>query len=285
MLKRKAEIMRKPEWLKLKIQGDKNTTDVESMIEGLNLHTVCHEANCPNKMECYSRRTATFMILGRNCTRNCTFCNVTRNKPDPVDPNEPENVAKAVQTLNLRHAVVTSVTRDDLPDQGANQFAEIVRQIKKYNPETTVELLIPDMSGREELLDIILETEPDVLNHNIETIPEFYPKVRPAANFMRSIRVLGYAKSKGFKTKSGIMVGFGEKEEQVVKAFKALREVDCDMLTVGQYLQPTKQHIKVTEYVTPLQFERYKDIALEMGFKRVNSGPLVRSSYHAEPIQ
>jgi len=282
-MERKA-FVKKPAWLKLNVQGDSNTVHVKNLIRNLNLHTVCHEANCPNRMECFARRTATFMILGRNCTRNCTFCNVTRNKPDPVDPNEPENVAKAVQTLNLRHAVVTSVTRDDLPDQGANQFAEIVRQIKKYNPETTVELLIPDMSGREELLDIILETEPDVLNHNIETIPEFYPKVRPAANFMRSIRVLGYAKSKGFKTKSGIMVGFGEKEEQVVKAFKALREVDCDMLTVGQYLQPTKQHIKVTEYVTPLQFERYKDIALEMGFKRVNSGPLVRSSYHAEPI-
>lgn len=283
-MERKA-FVKKPAWLKLNVQGDSNTVHVKNLIRNLNLHTVCHEANCPNRMECFARRTATFMILGRNCTRNCTFCNVTRNKPDPVDPNEPENVAKAVQTLNLRHAVVTSVTRDDLPDQGANQFAEIVRQIKKYNPETTVELLIPDMSGREELLDIILETEPDVLNHNIETIPEFYPKVRPAANFMRSIRVLGYAKSKGFKTKSGIMVGFGEKEEQVVKAFKALREVDCDMLTVGQYLQPTKQHIKVTEYVTPEQFERYKDIALEMGFKRVNSGPLVRSSYHAEPIQ
>ena len=280
----KDKFIKKPAWLKLSVQGDSNTFHVKNLIRNLNLHTVCHEANCPNRMECFARRTATFMILGRNCTRNCTFCNVTRNKPDPVDPNEPENVAKAVQTLKLKHAVVTSVTRDDLPDQGANQFAEIVRQIKKYNPETTVELLIPDMSGKEDLLDIILETKPDVLNHNIETIPEFYPKVRPAANFMRSINVLHYAKSKGFKTKSGIMVGFGEKEEQVVKAFKALRDVDCDMLTVGQYLQPTKQHIKVTEYVSPEQFERYKDIALEMGFKRVNSGPLVRSSYHAEPI-
>ncbi|MGP1438116.1 MAG: lipoyl synthase [Treponema sp.] len=280
----KKEFVKKPAWLRLNVQGDSNTLHVKSLIRNLNLHTVCHEANCPNRMECFARRTATFMILGRNCTRNCTFCNVTRNKPDPVDPNEPENVAKAVQTLQLKHAVVTSVTRDDLPDQGANQFAEIVRQIKKYNPETTVELLIPDMSGKEDLIDIILETNPDVLNHNIETIPEFYPRVRPAANFMRSIKVLGYAKKKGFKTKSGIMVGFGETEKQVVEAFKALREVDCDMLTVGQYLQPTKQHIQVTEYVTPEQFNRYKEIALELGFKRVNSGPLVRSSYHAEPI-
>lgn len=284
MLRRKAEIMRKPEWLKLKIQGDKNTTDVESMVKDLKLHTVCHEANCPNKMECYSRRTATFMILGRNCTRNCTFCNVTRHAPDPVDLEEPENLAKAVQILNLKHAVVTSVTRDDLPDEGANQFAEVVRQVRKYNPETTIELLIPDMSGREELLDIILETRPDVLNHNVETVPSLYPKVRPAADFMRSIRVLEYAKKKGMKTKSGIMVGLGETEEQVIEVFKALRSVDCDMVTVGQYLQPTKFHIQVKEYVHPKQFDRYRDIAFQMGFKRVNSGPLVRSSYHAEAI-
>lgn len=284
MLRRKAEIMRKPEWLKLKIQGDKNTTDVESMVKDLKLHTVCHEANCPNKMECFSRRTATFMILGRNCTRNCTFCNVTRHAPDPVDLSEPENLAKAVQMLNLKHAVVTSVTRDDLPDEGANQFAEVVRQVRKYNPETTVELLIPDMSGREELLDIILETNPDVLNHNVETVPELYSKVRPAADFMRSIKVLEYAKKKGMKTKSGIMVGLGETEEQVIEVFKALRSVDCDMVTIGQYLQPTKFHIAVKEYVHPKQFDRYRDIAFQMGFKRVNSGPLVRSSYHAEAI-
>lgn len=284
MLRRKAEIMRKPEWLKLKIQGDKNTTDVESMVKDLKLHTVCHEANCPNKMECFSRRTATFMILGRNCTRNCTFCNVTRHAPDPVDLSEPENLAKAVQMLNLKHAVVTSVTRDDLPDEGANQFAEVVRQVRKYNPETTIELLIPDMSGREELLDIILETNPDVLNHNVETVPELYSKVRPAADFMRSIKVLEYAKKKGMKTKSGIMVGLGETEEQVIEVFKALRSVDCDMVTIGQYLQPTKFHIAVKEYVHPKQFDRYRDIAFQMGFKRVNSGPLVRSSYHAEAI-
>lgn len=283
MLKQK-EYVKKPKWLQLRVQSDANTVNVKNLIKDLHLHTVCNEANCPNRMECFARRTATFMILGRNCTRNCTFCNVTRNAPDPVDEKEPENVAKAVQKLQLKHAVVTSVTRDDLPDQGANQFAQIVLQIKKYNPETTIELLIPDMSGREDLLDIILQTKPDVLNHNIETIPEFYPKVRPAANFMRSISVLGYAKRQGFNTKSGIMVGFGETEPQVINAFKELRKVDCDMLTVGQYLRPTKLHIPVTEYVTPEQFERYKDIALNLGFKKVNSGPLVRSSYHAEPI-
>ncbi len=283
MIKQRGYV-KKPEWLKLKVQSGANTINVKNLISDLRLHTVCDEANCPNRMECFARRTATFMILGRNCTRNCTFCNVTRNHPDPVDLEEPEHVAKAVQKLQLKHAVVTSVTRDDLADQGANQFANIVLQIRKYNPETTIELLIPDMSGREDLLDIILETKPDVVNHNIETIPEFYPKVRPTANFMRSIGVLEYAKKKGFKTKSGMMVGFGESEEQVVETFKELRKVDCDMLTVGQYLRPTKLHIPVTEYVTPEQFERYKDIALKLGFKKVNSGPLVRSSYHAEPL-
>lgn len=280
----KKEFIKKPKWLQLRVQGDGNTANVKNLIRTLNLHTVCHEANCPNRMECFARRTATFMILGRNCTRNCTFCNVTRNKPDTVDLQEPENVAKAVKTLQLKHAVITSVTRDDLPDQGANQFAEVVRQIRKYNPDTTIELLIPDMSGKEELLDIILETKPDVLNHNVETVPELYSKVRPAANFLRSIKVLDYSKKKGLKTKSGIMVGFGETEEQVVNVFSALRKADCDMLTVGQYLQPTKLHIPVTEYVTPEQFEKYREIALKKGFKRVNSGPLVRSSYHAEPI-
>lgn len=284
MLRKKAEIMRKPEWLKLKIQGDKNTSDVESMLEGLKLHTVCHEANCPNKMECYSRRTATFMILGRNCTRNCTFCNVTRHKPDPVDLNEPENLAKAVQILGLKHAVVTSVTRDDLEDEGANQFAEVVRQIRKYNPTTTIELLIPDLSGKKDLLDIIYKTNPDVLNHNVETVPLLYPKVRPAANFQRSLEVLKYAKECGLKTKSGLMVGLGETEEQVIEVFKSLRDINCDMVTIGQYLQPTKFHIAVKEYVHPKQFDRYRDIAFKMGFLRVNSGPLVRSSYHAEAI-
>lgn len=280
----KATFIKKPKWLSLRVQSDENTANVKQLISSLNLHTVCHEANCPNRMECFARRTATFMILGRNCTRNCTFCNVTRNRPDPVDDAEPENVGKAVAKLGLKHAVITSVTRDDLKDQGAYQFAEVVRQIRKYNPNTTIELLIPDMSGRHDLLDIILQTKPDVLNHNIETIPDFYPKVRPMANFERSISVLSYAKEQGFATKSGIMVGFGESEEQMVETFKALRRVDCDMLTVGQYLRPTIKHIPVTEYVSPEQFERYKNIALDLGFKKVNSGPLVRSSYHAEPI-
>jgi len=279
-----STFVKKPKWLSLRVQSDENTVSVKRLIANLGLHTVCHEANCPNRMECFARRTATFMILGRNCTRNCTFCNVTRNKPDPVDTAEPENVGKAVATLKLKHAVITSVTRDDLEDQGAKQFAAVVKEIRRCNPQTTIELLIPDMSGRHDLLDIILQTKPDVLNHNIETIPAFYPKVRPMANFDRSIDVLSYAKAQGFATKSGIMVGFGESEDEMVETFRKLREVDCDMLTIGQYLRPTLKHIPVTEYVSPEQFERYRVIALDMGFKKVNSGPLVRSSYHAEPM-
>ncbi len=280
----KQEILRKPEWLKLKVQGDKNTAYVNSLVSNLNLNTVCSAANCPNRMECFARRTATFMILGRNCTRNCTYCNVAREKPDPVDENEPVNVAEAVQKLKLKHAVVTSVSRDDLPDQGAGHFRKVVLEIRKLNPDTTVELLIPDMSGRKELLDIIYDERPDVLNHNVETVPSLYPQVRPSADFMRSIGVLEYAKIKGLDTKSGIMVGLGETEEQVINVLKELRNVDCDMVTIGQYLQPSRNHISVKEYIHPDQFKHYEEIAYELGFKRVSSGPLVRSSYNAETL-
>ena len=276
--------LRKPEWLKIKIQGGRPFQEVEELLRSLHLNTVCQEANCPNRMECYGKRTATFIILGRNCTRNCTFCNVSRELPDPVDPLEPAHVARAVRSLKLRHAVVTSVTRDDLPDQGAEQFAACVREIRAQCPETTVELLIPDMQGREDLLDIILAERPDVLNHNVETVPSLYHKVRPQADFERSLAVLRYAKGKGFKTKSGIMVGLGEREDEVIAVMERLREGDCDMLTVGQYLQPTAQHIAVYEYVTPETFERYRAKALELGFARVASGPFVRSSYKAEAL-
>lgn len=276
--------MRKPEWLKIKIQGGRPFQEVEELLRSLHLNTVCHEANCPNRMECYGKRTATFMILGQNCTRNCTFCNVCRNAPDPVDPLEPAHVARAVRSLKLRHAVVTSVTRDDLPDQGARQFAACVRELRAQCPETTVELLIPDMQGREDLLDIILAERPDVLNHNVETVPSLYYKVRPQADFERSLAVLRYAKRKGFKTKSGIMVGLGEREDEVIEVMERLREGDCDMLTVGQYLQPTSRHIAVHEYVTPETFELYRAKALELGFARVASGPFVRSSYKAEAL-
>lgn len=268
------------------MQGGLEAKKVKSLISDLSLNTVCNDANCPNQMECYKRGTATFMILGRNCTRNCTFCNVTQAKPDDLDINEPENVAKAVAKLKLEHAVITSVTRDDLEDEGANHFAQVVREIRKHSPQTTVELLIPDMSGKEELLDIILNTNPNVLNHNIETVPELYDVVRPMAIFERSLRVLDYAKKSypHIHTKSGIMVGLGETEDQVVETLKRLREVDCDMVTIGQYLRPSESHIEVKEYISPEQFDRYKEIAEELGFKKVSSAPLVRSSYHASDL-
>ncbi|MBU5292700.1 lipoyl synthase [Anaerosalibacter bizertensis] len=276
--------LRKPEWIRVKMQGGTQQNKVNSLMSNLSLNTVCDEANCPNRMECYTRGTATFMILGKNCTRNCTFCNVTREKPDKVDPKEPENVAKAISKLGLKHAVITSVTRDDLEDQGANQFARVVEEIRKATPKVTIELLIPDMQGDKDLIDIIIDSEPNILNHNIETVPELYDKVRPMANFERSIELLDYVKKKrpDMRTKSGIMLGLGETEEQVLEVFKRLREVDCDMLTLGQYLQPTAKHIPVVEYITPDQFNEYKEIALSMGFKRVASAPLVRSSYYAE---
>jgi lipoic acid synthetase len=278
--------LRKPEWIKVKMQGGTKSNKVNSLIADLSLNTVCNEANCPNMMECFERGTATFMILGRNCTRNCTFCNVTREMPDDVILDEPENVAKAVGKLNLKHAVITSVTRDDLVDQGASQFARVVQEIRKSTPNVSIELLIPDMQGNTELIDIILDSEPNILNHNVETVPELYDEVRPMAIFERSIGVLDYVKQKkpNMKTKSGLMVGLGETKEQLLEVFKRLREVDCDMLTLGQYLQPTTSHIEVKEYITPEQFEEYKEIALSMGFKRVASAPLVRSSYYAEDL-
>lgn len=276
--------VRKPEWIRTKIQGGSASNQVKSTLGDLSLNTVCDEANCPNRMECFERGTATFMILGRNCTRNCTFCNVTREKPDQVSEIEPEKIGQAVSKLKLKHAVITSVTRDDLKDQGANQFRKVVEEIRKTSPHVSIELLIPDMQGNEDLIDIIINSEPDILNHNVETVPALYDKVRPMAIFDRSIQVLNYVKQvkPHMRTKSGIMLGLGETKDQVVEVLKKLRQVDCDMLTLGQYLQPSTSHIPVVEYIRPEKFEEYEEIAKEMGFKRVASGPLVRSSYYAE---
>lgn len=278
--------VRKPEWIRTKLQGGIVSNQVKATIADLSLNTVCDEASCPNRMECFERGTATFMILGRNCTRNCTFCNVTREEPDEVNELEPENIGKAVAKLKLNHAVITSVTRDDLEDQGANQFRMVVEEIRKTSPNVSIELLIPDMRGDKDLIDIIIDSEPDVLNHNVETVPELYDKVRPMAIFDRSIEVLHYVKQTKpyMSTKSGVMLGLGETKEQVIEVLRRLREVDCDMLTLGQYLQPSTSHIPVVEYITPEQFDEYKEIALDMGFKRVASAPLVRSSYYAEDL-
>lgn len=278
--------VRKPEWIRTKVQGGIVSNQVKATIADLSLTTVCDEASCPNRMECFERGTATFMILGSNCTRNCTFCNVTREEPDEVSEQEPENIGKAVAKLKLKHAVITSVTRDDLEDQGANQFRMVVEEIRKTSPGVSIELLIPDMRGDKDLIDIIIDSEPDVLNHNVETVPELYDKVRPMAIFDRSIEVLHYVKQTKpyMSTKSGVMLGLGETKEQVIEVLRRLREVDCDMLTLGQYLQPSTSHIPVVEYITPEQFDEYKEIALDMGFKRVASAPLVRSSYYAEDL-
>ena len=278
--------MKKPDWLKVKLQNGAKTQNVNNILGSLSLNTVCSEANCPNKMECFERGTATFMILGKNCTRNCRFCNVTQESPEEVNLDEAKNVAMAVKKLKLRHAVITSVTRDDLADQGANQFARVVNAIRLENPNVTIELLIPDMQGKKDCLDIVLSSNPEVLNHNIETVKELYFDVRPMADFKRSLEVLEYSKKIKPKiyTKSGLMLGLGEKSDQVVETLKCLRSVDCDILTLGQYLQPSSKHIKVKEYVSPAQFDEYKAIASDLGFKSIASAPLVRSSYFAENL-
>ncbi len=279
--------MKKPDWLKVRLQGGGVTAKVRKTLEDLQLNTVCTEANCPNKMECYERGTATFMILGRNCTRNCTFCNVSRNMPDEVNLEEPLKVAEAVKRLGLKHAVITSVTRDDLPDQGAGQFVKVVEEIRKISPQVTIELLIPDMQGKKDLLDMIIMSQPDILNHNIETVPGLYSEVRPMADFKRSIEVIRYFKEKDpdMITKSGMMLGLGETEKEVLEAIEELASAKCDILTLGQYMQPSSKHIEVKEYVKPEIFDYYKEKAYEAGFKNVASAPLVRSSYHAEDLK
>lgn len=277
---------RKPEWLNIKLRGNREINNVNNLVKGLSLNTVCEEANCPNLMECFSKRTATFMILGSNCTRNCTFCNVTTGKPEVVDLEEPLKVANAVKELGLKYVVITSVTRDDLPDGGAEHFAKVIESIKELNKSIIVEVLIPDFKGDKTALSKVVESKPEVINHNVETIPKLYSSVRPMAIYERSLKLLENVKSmdKNILTKSGIMVGLGEKEEEVIDLFKDLRKVDCDILTIGQYLAPSKKHHPVVEYIHPDIFENYKDKALKMGFKFVASGPLVRSSYHADRV-
>lgn len=274
----------KPDWLRIRVQGDGKYKEVVEILENLSLNTVCEEANCPNKMECFNRKTATFMILGKVCTRNCTFCNVEKGKPQPVDENEPEHVAKAAERLNLRHVVITSATRDDLPDGGAGHFAKVVREIRKLGKKITVEVLVPDFKGSMDALNKVIDAMPEIINHNIETVPRLYPMVRPMALYKRSLDLLAAVKREksGILTKSGIMLGLGEKKEEVVKAMEDLRSVDCDFLTIGQYLSPSRNHHPVVEYIHPDVFEEYREKAYEMGFAYAASGPFVRSSYMAE---
>ncbi|MFV0503511.1 MAG: lipoyl synthase [Lachnospirales bacterium] len=275
---------RKPNWLKIKFEDPRHINKVERLLKGLSLNTVCDEATCPNRLECFSKGTATFMILGSVCTRNCGFCDVATGKPNVVDVQEPINLAKATKELKLRHVVITSVTRDDLPDGGAEQFIKCIDEVRKLNKGTSIEVLIPDLRGNEEALAKIVLAAPEIINHNVEMVPRLYKDIRPMADYKQSLKVLENVKKMNPKifTKSGIMLGLGEKEEEVVELFEDLRRIDCDFLTVGQYLQPSKDHHSVVEYVHPDVFKHYEEIAYELNFKHVASGPFVRSSYNAE---
>jgi lipoic acid synthetase len=277
------DTQRKPEWLRIKLDRGKNLDFVKKIFTKLSLNTVCEEANCPNKGECFSKKTATFMILGNQCSRDCRFCNVSHDKMSTVDINEPENVAKAAVELGLNHVVITSVTRDDLPDGGAKHFYNVVRAIKTRNEKIIVELLIPDFQGNKNSLNQVILAKPEIINHNVETVPRLYPEVRPMAIYKRSLELLKSVKEldETIYTKSGIMVGLGEIEEEVIMVLKDLREVGCDFLTIGQYLAPSDSHYPVVEYIHPSVFDKYRTTALEMGFKFVAAAPLVRSSYNA----
>jgi len=277
----------KPDWLRIRLGDPTNQNHLLKLIEGLNLHTVCQEARCPNIFECWANQTATFMLGGDICTRHCGFCAVGKGAPDPLDAEEPRHVAEAVQHLNLAHTVITSVNRDDLPDGGAAHWAATIREVRALNPECKVEVLIPDFNGDEDALNTVLDAEPDVLNHNTETIARLYRRVRPDADYRQSLTLLERAARRRdseqpeMLTKSGIMVGLGEEFDEVVELMKDLRSVSCDIMTIGQYLQPHARRLPVERYVTPEEFDRWRDIGMSMGFKHVQSSPLTRSSYHA----
>ncbi len=277
----------KPEWLKIRIGDPSNQNAVLKLIEGLNLHTVCQEARCPNIFECWSDRTATFMLGGDICTRHCGFCAVGKGQPGALDPDEPRHVAEAVRHLNLAHAVITSVNRDDLRDGGAAHWAETIREVRAHNPECKIEVLIPDFNGDEDALNTVLDARPDVLNHNTETIARLYKRVRPDAKYEQTLTLISRAAARrdreqsGMLTKSGIMAGLGETFDEVVELMKDLRAANCDIMTIGQYLQPHKRRLPVERYVTPEEFDRWREVGMELGFKHVESSPLTRSSYHA----
>ena len=277
-----SEHLRKPDWLKIRLGGNEQFTRTKSIVESNCLHTICTSGKCPNMGECWSRGTATFMIAGDICTRSCRFCNTLTGKPLPLDPKEPANVAESIRLMNLKHAVITSVDRDDLPDLGAEHWARTIREIKRLNPQTTIEVLIPDFQGRMELVDLVIDAGPDIISHNMETVRRISPLVRSAANYDTSLQVIRHISEKGVKSKSGIMVGLGETPEEVETLMDDLLATGCQILTIGQYLQPSHRHYPVAAYITPLQFTKYKTVGLEKGFNIVESAPLVRSSYHAE---
>ncbi len=273
---------RRPEWLKVRLPAGEGYRDVKNIVEENRLHTVCEEARCPNIAECWARRTATFMILGDVCTRSCGFCAVKTGRPPVLDKDEPRRVAEAVAKMGLRHTVITSVNRDELADGGSGIFAETIRQIRNRVPECKVEVLIPDFKGDPDALQNIIDAKPDILNHNTETVPRLYRPVRPQGNYQWSLDVLKISKSQGMLTKTGLMLGLGETSEEVLEVMRDLRAIEVDIFTLGQYLQPTKQHLPVDRFVHPDEFAMYREEGLRMGFRHVESGPLVRSSYHAD---
>ncbi len=279
------KILRKPDWIRVKISSNDDITRIKKTLRENNLHTVCEEAACPNLAECFSHGTATFMIMGDICTRRCPFCDVAHGKPKPLDQFEPENLAKTIKAMALKYVVITSVDRDDLRDGGAGHFAACIKAIREQSAETKIEVLVPDFRGRLDKAVEILKAQPcDVFNHNLETVPRLYKQARPGANYEESLLLLEKYKSAypAAMTKSGMMLGLGEQEDEVVQVMKDLRSHGCSMLTLGQYLQPSKDHLAVKEYITPQQFDRYAEIATTLGFENVASAPLVRSSYHAD---
>ena len=278
---------KKPQWLKKKIRLDnKNISAIKNLIDSSRLHTVCQSAKCPNIFECFSKRTATFMLMGDTCTRNCGFCGVNSGRPLPLDKEEPKKIASAVKEMNLLYAVITSVTRDDLDDGGASHFAETVKAIKKINPDTRIECLIPDFGGNKKNLETLLSEELDVLNHNIETIKQNYSRARSSADYDRSLKLLKNAKEirPGIYTKSGFMLGLGENTEQILKLLKDLKESEVDIITIGQYLSPSKDNIAISKYYTPEEFKEIENTAIKIGFTAVAAGPFVRSAYGAELV-
>ncbi|MGB1547741.1 MAG: lipoyl synthase [Alphaproteobacteria bacterium] len=278
------EVLRKPPWIRVKAPGSKAYVETRDLMRRLKLNTVCEEAACPNIGECWSQKHATVMILGSVCTRACAFCNVATGKPDLLDPHEPENVAHAVAELGLRHIVITSVDRDDLADGGADHFVRCIEEIHARAPETTIEVLTPDFLRKEGAIAAVAAARPDVFNHNLETVPRLYTRIRPGARYFHSLRLLDEVKKydPSIFTKSGIMVGLGESKDEVLQVMDDLRSAEVDFLTIGQYLQPTPRHAPVMEYVTPETFEAYRKLALAKGFLMVSSSPLTRSSYHAD---
>ncbi len=278
-------ILRKPDWIRIKVPAGDNVAKIKKHLRANRLHSVCEEAACPNLGECFSHGTATFMIMGDLCTRRCPFCDVAHGRPQALDADEPENLANTIKQMALRYVVITSVNRDDLKDGGASHFAACIGAVRKFSPETRVEILAPDFRGRQQLAIEILQQQPcDVFNHNLETVPRLYKKVRPGADYQESLSLLKQVKQTmpQVPTKSGLMVGVGETETEVIQVMKDLLAHGCSMLTIGQYLQPSKDHLPVLEYIHPDQFKRYAELAKQLGFQQVASAPLVRSSYHAD---